>query len=271
MAEFSIDPSELAGLVGTAAAPRIFDVRRLQASQQSNRLLPAATWRDHLAAADWGRQLDPGRPVVVYCVSGHHVSQLAAAALRTIGIDARYLAGGIEAWTARGCVTRLKSEVCRAEGARSHWVTRTRPKIDRIACPWLIRRFIDPDAVFYFVTPDEVLAAAQALGGISYDIEGAAFTHVGENCTFDTLLEHFGLVDRSLDELALIVRGADTAKLDLAPECAGLLAVSLGNSALAGADDHVALALGFPVYDALLAWLRSARDETHNWPRTAAP
>jgi hypothetical protein len=132
-------------------------------------------------------------------------------------------------------------------------VTRVRPKIDRIACPWLIRRFIDRDAEFYFVEPAYVLDVANELGAIAYDIDGVEMSHDGPLCTFDTLISRFGIRDPALEYLQLIVRGADTARLDLAPEAAGLLAVSLGISARSGGDDRAALACGFPVYDALYA------------------
>jgi hypothetical protein len=147
----------------------------------------------------------------------------------------------------------------------TRWVTRERPKIDRIACPWLIARFVDAEAVFLFTPPDQVLATAKAEGATPYDIPGVHFSHVGDKCSFDAFIEHFGLDDPALARLALIVRGADTGRLDLAPESAGLLAVSLGISASA-TSDHDALAKGFPVYDALYAWAKDAAGETHGWP-----
>jgi len=149
----------------------------------------------------------------------------------------------------------------------TRWITRERPKIDRIACPWLLRRFVDPQAEIVFVPADQVLAAAQDLDAEPFDIPGAAFSHVGERCSFDAFIDHFGLGDDdALARLAPIVRGADTGRLDLAPECAGLLAVSLGVSAMAARDDAKALDLGFPVYDAFYAWARDAAGEAHGWP-----
>ena len=145
-----------------------------------------------------------------------------------------------------------------------------RPKIDRIACPWLISRFIDADAKFLFVDADYVEAAAAGFGGIPFDIPNVEISHEGERCSFDTLLKMFGLESEpSLARLALIVRGADTARPELAPEAAGLHAVSLGLSALAGDDDHGLLRHSFVIYDALFAWLRFAADERHNWPAKA--
>ena len=146
------------------------------------------------------------------------------------------------------------------------WITRERPKIDRIACPWLIARFIDPAAKFFFVAPAEVINTAKELDAIPYDVDGVELTHRGDRDSFDAILEDFALKDLALDRVAAIVRGADTARPDLAPEAAGLLAISLGISHLSGPEDHEALERGFPVYDALYAWARFAASETHNWP-----
>ena len=144
------------------------------------------------------------------------------------------------------------------------WVTRERPKIDRIACPWLVQRFIDPAAEFIYVPTDQVFDEAQRLQAIAYDIPGAPISHDGELCSFDTLLRAFDLHDPALLALAHIVRGADTDRPDLAPPSAGLLAISLGFSRL-HVDDHAMLAAVLPVYDALYAWCRSAQSETHGW------
>jgi hypothetical protein len=145
------------------------------------------------------------------------------------------------------------------------WITRTRPKIDRIACPWLIARFIDREPEFIFAPADKVLDKARALGAVPFDIPGVELSHEGEHCTFDTIIRVYKLADPALRELAPIVRGADTGELHLAPEAPGLLAVSLGLSALY-ANDHEMLAHGLVVYDALYAWICKARGETHNWP-----
>ncbi len=145
------------------------------------------------------------------------------------------------------------------------WITRHRPKIDRVACPWLISRFIDRDAEFWFAPAEEVLDRAVAMGATPFDIVGAALSHRGDHCTFDTLLDEHGLSDPSLQTLAVIVRGADTDRLDLAPQAAGLLAISLGLSRLCLDDDHRMLAHGFVIYDALYEWLCHGRDERHGW------
>jgi hypothetical protein len=150
------------------------------------------------------------------------------------------------------------------------WITRERPKIDRVACPWLIARFIDAQAEFLFAAPDQVAARARATGAVPFDVEGVELSHDGPRCSFDAFLERYDLRNAALADLATIVRGADTARLDLAPECAGLLAISLGLSQLY-ADDHEQLRHGFVVYDALYAWLTRAREETHTWNPQSRP
>jgi hypothetical protein len=144
------------------------------------------------------------------------------------------------------------------------WVTRERPKIDRVACPWLIARFIDDSPEFVFVPADQVLAEAAASGATPYDVPGVELTHDGPLCSFDAFLKKYELHDTSLQDLAVIVRGADTAKLDLAPQCPGLLAISLGLSHNFQ-DDQEQLRHGFVMYDAMYAWLKHVRDEKHDW------
>ena len=145
------------------------------------------------------------------------------------------------------------------------WITRERPKIDRIACPWLILRFIDPQAEFLYVPANQVLAQAAATGATPYDIPGVEMSHVGELCSFDAFIAKYRLDDPALANLATIVRGADTSRLDLAPQSAGLYAISLGLSRLM-ADDHAMLRHGLVMYDALYAWCREGQGESHNWP-----
>jgi hypothetical protein len=144
------------------------------------------------------------------------------------------------------------------------WITRERPKVDRVACPWLVARFIDDAPEFLFVPPGDVRRVAEETGAIPYDVEGVELTHDGPLCSFDAFLARYGLTDPALAELATIVRGADTARPELAPQCAGLLAISLGLSHQFR-DDHEQLRHGFVVYDALYAWCRHARGETHTW------
>jgi hypothetical protein len=145
------------------------------------------------------------------------------------------------------------------------WVTRERPKIDRIACPWLITRFIDQSPEFLFVPSKEVLRIAEESGAIPYDVPGVELSHVGEQCSFDAFLRKYALTSPALAQLAVIVRGADTARLDLAPEAPGLLAISLGLSNIF-TDDHEMLRHGVVMYDALLAWCVYCQNEPHGWP-----
>jgi rhodanese-related sulfurtransferase len=268
---FSITPAELWRRTGTARAPVVIDVRRADAIEQSNALLPGALLCDPHQAEAWAFDEKPG-VIVVACRQGHERSQMAAAELRARGLDARILAGGFESWREQGLPTIDRSATRRLmPNAPSLWVTRRRPKIDRVACPWLIQRFLDPKAKLLFVDPADVPAVARETGAIAFDIEGVELSHEGERCSFDTMLRIFGLEDESsLARLALIVRGADTARPDLAPEAAGLLAISLGLSELSGDDDHGLLQKGFMVYDALFAWLRYAAGERHNWPAKTA-
>jgi hypothetical protein len=149
------------------------------------------------------------------------------------------------------------------------WVTRERPKIDRIACPWLVTRFIDREPEFLFVPPARVMAVAAETGAIPYDVPDVDLSHVGELCSFDAFLARYGLNDPALAQLAVIVRGADTGRPELTAQSAGLLAISLGLSAVF-ADDHEMLRHGLVLYDALYAWCRSCQGESHNWPPNMA-
>lgn len=145
------------------------------------------------------------------------------------------------------------------------WITRERPKIDHIACPWLILRFIDLHAEFLYVPAADVLRVAGETGATPYDIPGVEMGHDGELCSFDAFLKKYQLTNPVLQQLASIVRGADTSHLDLAPQAAGLLAISLGLSHNFP-DDHEMLKQGIVIYDALYAWCQELQSETHNWP-----
>ena len=267
---YSISPKDLWNTIATRDALHLIDVRRRDAYEQSPHLLPGALWRDAAKAAQWASEFS--HLIVVACKAGHEMSQSTVAQLRADGIDARILEGGYEAWAKAGLPFVAKAELERIAPKRpSIWVTRRRPKIDRIACPWLIRRFLDPQARILFVDPDQVVNVARETGGVPFDIKDVELSHAGERCSFDTMLKLFGLEgEPSLAHLALIVRGADTARPDIAAEAAGLHAISIGLSALAGDDDHGLLARGFLLYDALFAWLRFAAGERHNWPAKAA-
>jgi rhodanese-related sulfurtransferase len=240
--------------LGTAAAPLVIDVRRGPAFADDQWMIPGAIYRPPEKIERWGREIASGSPVVVYCTHGHEVGQNAAAVLREIGVAARYLEGGIAAWAETGLPLRRKIGQSSAS-----WVTRERPKIDRIACPWLIWRFIDPEASFLYVPTEQVFEVARSTGAIAYDILGAEpFSHDGELCSFDAFLKVYQINDPALGALALIVRGADTARLELAPQSPGLLALSLGLSANFS-DDHAMLEHGMVMYDALYAWCRDCQ------------
>jgi rhodanese-related sulfurtransferase len=259
----SIAVSTLRSLVGTPHAPLVIDVRKPPAFDADPLVIASAIRRPDDAVAEWAAALTPGREVIVYCVHGHEVSQGAARALAARGVRARYLQGGIEDWRANGAPTvRKLPNIGHGSTAPTRWVTRERPKIDRVACPWLIRRFIDPLAGFDYVPPERVLDAARATGAVPYDVPGVQFSHRGERCSFDAMLDDFELRDPALDALAVIVRSADTSRLDLAPQAAGLLAVSRGLSRNF-ADDAAMLEAAMPVYDALYAWCREAQGAPH--------
>jgi rhodanese-related sulfurtransferase len=270
-ASFFLSPLELWSRIGTADAPTILDVRRREIYDAAPGLVPTATWREPESYAQWAPALSEKR-IVLVCRYGHNLSQMIAADLRQRGIPAQVLEGGYQAWGEAGLPLTAKAALERfAPKSPSLWVTRRRPKIDRVACPWLIRRFIDRQARILYVDPPEVKNVARDTGAVPFDIEGIEISHEGERCSFDTMLRLFGLeAEPHLARLALIVRGADTARPDLAPEAAGLHAISLGLSALAGDDDHGMIERGFMVYDALLAWSRHAAEERHNWPAKAA-
>jgi len=261
----SIAVPSLRSLLGTPRAPLVVDVRKPPAFDADPLVIASAIRRGHDTVADWAAALPVGREVVAYCVHGHEVSQGVARALAGRGVRARYLEGGIEGWKTAGAPTvRKLPEIGHGSAAATRWVTREHPKIDRVACPWLLRRFIDPLAAFDYVPPERVLDAARKCQAVPYDVPGVQFSHRGERCSFDAMLEDFQLREPALDALAVIVRGADTARLDLAPQAAGLLAVSLGLSRNF-ADDAAMLEAAMPVYDALYAWCREAQSEPHSW------
>jgi rhodanese-related sulfurtransferase len=223
--------------------PLVIDVRRNARFLEAKDLIRGALRRDPERVAEWKATLPRAAQVVVYCVHGHEVSQNVAKAL-----GARYLEGGIEHWREEGGELATKPA-----DAATRWVTRERPKIDRIACPWLIRRFVDPDAEFLYVPTPEVKKTAREKTAVPYDVPDVEFSHDGELCSFDAFLRKFNLRDPALDALARIVRAADTNRLELAPQAPGLLAISQGLSRNFR-DDHEMLEHGMVMYDALYAW-----------------
>lgn len=264
-----ITAQQLARLVGTPGAPAIVDVRIDDDFNADPHAIPASQRRDWKSLQSWASRY-AGQSVVVTCQRGEKLSQGTAAWLRHEGIDAQSLEGGHVAWREAGnmLIAAAKLPPRDAQG-QTVWVTRARPKIDRIACPWLIRRFVDPGAVFLFVKPSDADLVAERFQATPFDIDGVHFSHRGDLCTFDTMLDEFGLQSAPLLHLARIVRGADTARLDLAPEAAGLVAASLGYSRMFK-DDLAQLDAAVTLYDALYRWCRDATAETHNWPSPKA-
>ena len=263
----TINAEKLIRLVGTPASPAIVDVRTDEDFQKDPRLIPGSTRRPFASVDDWAGAF-VGRSVVVVCEKGVKLSHGVAAWLRHAGIDAETLDGGTLAWAAAQ-LPMLSTGVLPAPDAkgRTVWVTRARPKVDRIACPWLVRRFVDPAAVFLYVAPAEVMTVAERFSATPFDIEGdnVFWSHRGELCTFDVMLDEFGLARFApLQHLALLVRGADTDKPNLAAQAPGLLAASLGLSRMFS-DDLEQLDAGMLLYDAFFRWCRDATDETHNW------
>jgi rhodanese-related sulfurtransferase len=261
-----LSAAQLVRLVGLPDAPRLVDVRGDDDHALDSRMLPGAVRRDFRTAPAWAADYAGRKHVVVVCQQGLKLSQGVAAWLRHEGVHAESLEGGFEAWSkAGGLLVRPDRIPPRNLKGQTVWVTRARPKVDRIACPWLIRRFVDPGAVFLFVAPSEVNGVAERFAATAFDIDDVFWSHRGELCTFDVMLDELGLHSAALDRLALIVRGADTARPDLAPQAAGLLAASLGLSRMYR-DDLTQLDAGLALYDAFYRWSRDAVEETHNWP-----
>jgi rhodanese-related sulfurtransferase len=260
-----ITTPQLSRLIGLPNSPAVVDVRIDDDYRADPRLIPGSLHRDYQTIAIWRKDYI-GKSVVVVCQRGQKLSEGVAAWLRHDGIDAQTLEGGFEAWkNADEPLVRTDKLPTRDGEGRTVWVTRCRPKVDRIACPWLIRRFIDPHAVFLFVVATEVTAVAERFNATPFDIEGVFWSHRGDTCTFDTMIEEFGLKTDPLLQLAKVVRGADTGRPDLTPQSAGLLAASLGYSRMYR-DDLAQLEAAMAFYDAMYRWCRDATSETHNWP-----
>jgi rhodanese-related sulfurtransferase len=260
----TISAEKLNRLIGLAHCPRLLDVRTEDDFTADPALIPGSSRRPWQAVDQWA--IEVTGDAVVICHRGQKLSHGVAAWLRHRGIEASVLEGGFEAWRAASYPSVISAKLPpRDESGRTVWVTRSRPKIDRIACPWLIRRFVDPDAVFLFVAPSEVKAVGERFSAMPFDIEDTFWSHRGETCTFDTMVKEFGLAFEPMLRLANIVRAADTAALESVPEASGLVAISLGLSRMF-ADDLEQLKAGMLVYDALYRWCRDATDETHNWP-----
>ena len=259
MTNTAISASQLRSEIASKNPPIVIDVCRPSTFRQADVMISGALRRDPEQVRAWAKSLPRASAVAVYCLHGKEVSRSAAAAMSEIGISARYLEGGLDAWKAlEGPLDR------KPRNGSTRWVTRERPKIDRIACPWLISRFIDGNAEFLYVAPKEVLSAAKEKDAVPYDVPDVLFSHDGELCSFDAFLKHYRLTDPALHDLAVIVRGADTARLELARQSAGLAAISLGLSRNF-LDDHEMLKHGMVMYDALYTWCKEGKEEVHTW------
>lgn len=264
----ALSAHDLYATLGMPQAPVLVDVRRPAAFDGLARMLPGALRAAPEDVEEWASNRPKVHPIVVYCVHGHEVGQGAASTLSALGFQARYLDGGIVGWIDAALPTiarRPEWNIACGHNRHSRWITRERPKIDRLACPWLIRRFIDPHAEFFYVPAAGVRSQAEVLRAQPYDIPETVFSHRGPLCSFDAFLAEFDLHDPALDAVASIVRAADTGMPESVPQAAGLLAISLGLGACIR-DDAALLEAAMPVYDALYAWCKTARDETHNWP-----
>ena len=255
-----ITPAQAFRLLGTPETPTVFDVRTDEDLATLPRLIPTAR---RIAHTEIARLSDPPGRAIVACTKGRKLSEGAAAWLRSHGWQAEVLEGGTLAWKNAGLPM---TPLCVLPPRGTPWVTRHRPKIDRIACPWLIRRFIDPTARFLFVAPAEVQAVADRFAAIPFDIEGVTVSHRGDTCSFDALIDDFHLHTEALDRMATVIRAADTDRHDLAPQAAGLLALSVGLSRMFR-DDLQQLDAGIALYDALYRWARDGHEEGHDWPQ----
>jgi rhodanese-related sulfurtransferase len=254
--------AQLSRLIGLPGAPVLVDVRTDDEFKFDPQLIPTARRHASSGVDAWYRRY-AGQPIVVLCQTGGTPSQAVAARLRHEGLEAQTLEDGCDAWRElRQPLVRASKIPPRDNEGRTVWVTRARPKVVRVACPWLIRRFIDPSAIFLFVTPAEVAGVSEHAKATPFDVEGAFWSDRGEKTTFDLMVEEFGLDIDPLLRLARIVRGADTGRLDLTPQSAGLLAMCLGYSRMYR-DDLAQLAAAMPQFDALYRWSRDAVDERH--------
>jgi len=242
MSTLAISAADLRERLSGARPPLVIDVRKQPAFIASREMIAGAVRRDPEQIPHWARSLPAPTDVVVYCVHGHEVSQSAASELSRAGVE--------EGWKAAAGALDHKPA-----GAATRWVTRERPKIDRIACPWLVSRFVDAGAEFVYVPAKEVQDVARACDAVPYDIADVHFGHRGDRCSFDAFIAHYRLSDPALGRLAAIVRAADTSRLDLAPQASGLAAISQGLSRNF-ADDHEMLRHGMVMYDALYTWCR---------------
>lgn len=258
----TISAEKLSRLIGTPNCPTLIDVRTDDEWAAIPLLIPGALRRPYGDPSAWAAEFIE-RPAVVICQNGTMLSHGVAAWLRHTGVAAEVLEGGVQEWRKADLLLVTTARLPQADRqGRTVWVTRSRPKVDRIACPWLIRRFVDPRAVFLFVAPSQVAGVAQDFGATPFDVDGAFWSHRGDSCTFDVMVHEFGLTASPLLRLASIVRAADMDRVDAVPQAAGLLAASLGLSRMFS-DDLTQLEAGMGLYDAFYRWCRDAVEENH--------
>ena len=260
----TISPNNLLRLIGTPDCPVLIDVCLEDDFALDPVVIPTARRMSH-GDPDAILEIAQGRKAVVICQKGRKLSQGVASYLRSRGIAAEALAGGMHAWRElHGAPVVPASVLPPKTDSGSLWVTRSRPKIDRVACPWLIRRFVDRYARFLFVGASEVAGVAHHMNAIPFDSAEAELSHQGESCTFDAMLDRFGLRTAALDALSNVVRAADNGRPKDHPVASGLLAVSVGLSRQYR-DDHQQIEAGMAIYDALYRWARDAQEERHAW------
>ncbi|WP_420862803.1 chromate resistance protein ChrB domain-containing protein [Algirhabdus cladophorae] len=258
----ALTPAVLNRFIGTPTCPVLIDICTDEDFALDPQLIPTSRRHPFKQIETLVPELQ-GQSVVIICQKGLKLSQGAAAMLRSHSIQADFLDGGHMAWADAGGSLIPAAKIPDTQNGSTLWVTRHRPKVDRIACPWLIRRFIDPKARFLFVQPDQVALVAEKFEATPFDIEGAALGHHNDKCSFDAFLDHFGLQTPALTHLAQIIRAADLGQLDEVPQAAGLQAASLGLSRMFK-DDLEQLEAGLTLYDAFYCWARDATGETHD-------
>lgn len=266
MAAFnSIVPSKLMRLIGTDPDLVLIDLRLPEDFADHTGVIPTSFCHRHEKISDLASEL-VGKTAVLICHKGLKISHGAAALLRAQGINAVVLEGGMTGWRVCDLPTIPTAAIHKTwTGGPTRWVTRHRPKIDRIACPGLIRRFVDPRAEFLFVPASQVMDVAQRFDAIAFDTPEAPWTHQPSKCTFDAMVEGFGLNVPALIHMARVIRAADTGMSQAEPEAAGLLALSVGLSRV-HKNDLSQMEAGFVLYDALFRWARDGTSETHSWP-----
>lgn len=244
--------------LGSRRWPRTIDVRRRNAFELAPSILPGSVWHDHRAAVEWGREYRDAPWVVVYCAHGEQLSQASAAVLRSAGVNASFLEGGFSAWHSLNAPTIARAKVANLGPERpSRWVTATQPTVNQLACPWFVRRFIEPNALFHFVAAEHVAAVAQEIGAVAFNVSGSPFPPDPSGTPLEAMVSFFDVSDPALQRLGAIVQAADSGAFELAPQSAGLAALAAGLSG-SGLDDRERFESALTLFDALYAWARAS-------------